>query len=377
MTIQTTLQSMLHDGKVQGYRYNACVLKYSRFYARSLIPFKPWKASPIVEMRFRRRSRRWGESAWLGSTVFFGARVIHIGLGRWSRRWSKSTRLRRAILLAGVRRRRWWRRLRQQRLVSLVSSSRLNGLNASCLVLVDAAQSTLSTHTFVISDKSYPKMFSVAKLIALAVCAQSASAALFMTSPVASSSWAAGQQQTISWQDDGNQPTLEAFGPASVSLAVGSAQQQTSLQTVIASVDVSTTSSIVFTPDPSVGANGGMYFIRIQSLSLKDATQTQYPALAFSAKFTMTGMTGTFNATVQQQIDGASGAPASGGSAPTTPAPATSPSATTSPSKTGSSTSGSSTPTPGGAAKDSGALGMVASGAAAIAGSVFAAAMLL
>ncbi|KAI0060017.1 hypothetical protein BV25DRAFT_1828444 [Artomyces pyxidatus] len=47
-----------------------------------------------------------------------------------------------------------------------------------------------------------------------------------MTSPVATTSWAAGQQFTISWQDDGTAPNLQQFGPSSIGLYAGSVQQQ-------------------------------------------------------------------------------------------------------------------------------------------------------
>jgi hypothetical protein len=94
--------------------------------------------------------------------------------------------------------------------------------------------------------------------------------------------------------------------------------QQTPLQQIVPSVDVSTTSSVQFTPDASIGPNGNEYFVRFESISLKDAKAPQFPALAFSAKFTMAGMTGTFNATVQAQIDGQSTAPIGG--APTSAA---------------------------------------------------------
>jgi len=150
-------------------------------------------------------------------------------------------------------------------------------------------------------------MFS--KAIISLVLAASALANVFITSPVASSTFTGGQQATITWQDDGMTPSLTSFGPASVGIYVGNANQQTLLQTITSSVDVSTTASIVFTPDATIGPSGNNYFIRIQSISLKDATNTMYPAQAFSAKFTMTGMTGTFNSTVQAEINGQSTAP--------------------------------------------------------------------
>jgi len=144
--------------------------------------------------------------------------------------------------------------------------------------------------------------------VSLALAA-SALANVFITSPVASTTFTGGQQATITWQDDGLTPTLASFGPAMVGVYVGNANQQTLLQTITSSVDVSTTSSIVFTPDATIGPSGDTYFIRFTSLGLKDATNSQYPAEAFSAKFTMTGMSGTFNSTVQAEIDGQSTAP--------------------------------------------------------------------
>lgn len=144
----------------------------------------------------------------------------------------------------------------------------------------------------------------------------SAFATVFVTAPVASTTFPAGTPATVSWQDDGKQPTLQAFGPAVLSIYAGNSQQQTLLQTIAPSVDVSTTQSVIFTPDPTIGSNGNEYFIRFQSISLKDSTQPQYPALAFSAKFSLSGMTGTFNSTVQSQIDGQSTAPIGGTAAP-------------------------------------------------------------
>jgi hypothetical protein len=47
-----------------------------------------------------------------------------------------------------------------------------------------------------------------------------------VTNPVASTSLPAGQQATVAWQDDGTSPTLASFGPASIGLYAGNAQQQ-------------------------------------------------------------------------------------------------------------------------------------------------------
>ncbi|TRM66898.1 hypothetical protein BD626DRAFT_484134 [Schizophyllum amplum] len=132
---------------------------------------------------------------------------------------------------------------------------------------------------------------------------------VYTTSPIASTTFTGGQPATISWQDDGESPSLKDFGPAKVSIYVGNAMQQTMLQEITPSTDVSTLGSIEFTPDASIGPDSGEYFIRFESLSLKDATSPQYPALAFSAKFAMSGMSGAFSSDAQKQIDGQSTAP--------------------------------------------------------------------
>jgi len=157
-------------------------------------------------------------------------------------------------------------------------------------------------------------MFSKA-LVTLAL-ASSVFATVFVTAPVASTTYSGGKPAVVTWQDSGSAPTLKDFGPAKISIYVGNAQQQTSLQTLNASVDVSLTNTINFTPDASIGPNSSEYFIRIESLSLKDPSQPQYPALAFSAKFTLDSMTGTFTADVQSQISGQSTAPLATQSSP-------------------------------------------------------------
>lgn len=139
---------------------------------------------------------------------------------------------------------------------------------------------------------------------------------VFVTSPVASTTWNGGSKQTVSWQDNGNAPNLAAFGPAMISIYAGNAQQQTLLQAISPNTDVSKSASVDFTVNPSIGPNSDNYFIRIESLGLKDPANPQFPALAFSAKFTLASMTGTFNSTVQAQIDGQSTAPIGGSTPP-------------------------------------------------------------
>jgi hypothetical protein len=215
--------------------------------------------------------------------------------------------------------------------------------------------------------------------IVLALAAQ-AFATVFITSPVASTTFSGGKQATVSWQDDGSSPSLKDFGPAKVSIYVGNAQQQTSLQLITGSVDVSTTASIQFTPDPTIGPNSNQYFIRIESLSLKDAKQPQYPALAFSAKFNMDNMSGTFSDAALAQIAGQSTAPLASQS---TTVPVSSNTATTKPtSAAASTTSGSSkaasatsSHASASATKSSGALSVKAGWTGAVLGAIVGVAM--
>jgi len=150
--------------------------------------------------------------------------------------------------------------------------------------------------------------------IFLTLCA-SALATVYTTKPVASTVYTGGVQAVVSWIDDGTPPTLAQFGNATISVYVGNAQQQTSLQTIVLSLDVSAIQTISFVPNPAMGPNSNEYFIRFQSLNAMDPADPQYPALAFSSKFTLDGMTGTFSAAIQDEIDGQSTAPLFGATA--------------------------------------------------------------
>jgi hypothetical protein len=147
-------------------------------------------------------------------------------------------------------------------------------------------------------------MLSSLLLLSLAVVAPLARANVYVTNPIAASSLPAGQPVSITWQDDNKVPLLASFGPASIGLYAGNQQQQTLLQMIATNVDVSKISTQSWTPSASVGPNFNSYFIRFTSNNLSDPTQAQFKAEAFSAKFALTGMTGTFNATVQAEING-------------------------------------------------------------------------
>jgi len=176
-------------------------------------------------------------------------------------------------------------------------------------------------------------IFSFAALAA----APSVLATVFMTSPIASTTCTAGTPCTISWQDDGTAPNLVAFGAADVGLWVGNSQQQTMLQPIQQAVNVATNSGIQFTPLASAGPNGNFYFIKFISEAGKDPNNAANPAEAFSAKFTLTGMTGSFNASVSSQIAGVTSAGGAASSIPPVAAPTTPASLTSASSKPASS----------------------------------------
>jgi len=140
--------------------------------------------------------------------------------------------------------------------------------------------------------------FSLA-LALVAAAIQQAHGAIYITGPVGSSKCTAGSSCPINWNDDGHQPSLAQIGMSTIGLYVGSVQIQYLLQS-ITTLDVSKASNFPFTPQASVGANSDQYFIRFTSLNLTSTTNQMYPYEAFSSKFTLSGMTGQFNATLQQ-----------------------------------------------------------------------------
>ncbi|KAF7362000.1 hypothetical protein MVEN_00545200 [Mycena venus] len=163
-------------------------------------------------------------------------------------------------------------------------------------------------------------MFSPSSAVVALALASSAFAALSVTSPTATIGFTGGQPANITWMDSADQPPLANFGLAKVSIYAGNSKEQTSLQTISESVDVTNPLFLTFTPDASIGPNSGQYFIRFESLTNKDPNDPSIPLLAFSHVFTMSGMTGVFNAQVQSEIDGQSTAPI-GGVAAATPSP--------------------------------------------------------
>jgi len=139
-------------------------------------------------------------------------------------------------------------------------------------------------------------------IVAIAALATSVRAGIYVTQPVATTVCNAGQACAVAWSDDGNSPALSAVGNCTVSVYIGSPQQQTLIFNINPSIDVSQNSQVSFSLDPTLGQSGHYYFIRFDSLALKDATNPANPYQGFSATFTMNGMTGTFTPAEQAQI---------------------------------------------------------------------------
>jgi len=201
-------------------------------------------------------------------------------------------------------------------------------------------------------------------------------ASVFITTPTATTTCHGGQQCQIAWQEDklNTPPLLADWGPTSVGIWVGSQQQQTQLQLIQDGVNVATTGSITFTPDPTIGPNDSVYFVRFTSDATKDPANPLFNVESFSAKFTLDNMSGQFNATVAAQIAGTSSAPISPpgpvpSSTPSTPSPASSsPASSGKPASSSSAAKTSTTPKPStGAAKPMAAVVPLAGVAAPIA----------
>jgi len=202
-------------------------------------------------------------------------------------------------------------------------------------------------------------------LVAVLAASTPAFAELAVTAPVGTTTCTGGQTCQVTWEDDHTGVTLAQQGNCTIALYTGGAQQQTFLQPIVfpGSVNVSTTSSVSFTVDPTVGPNGSNYFIRFSSTSLANPASTANPYLSFSAKFALAGMTGTFNQTVLNQIAATSTA----ASAPVTTT-ATTVHATTTTHATTTAHSTSTTATHSGAGLTAGVSGVLVAGAAVVAG---------
>ncbi|KAI0088258.1 hypothetical protein BDY19DRAFT_949955 [Irpex rosettiformis] len=151
-------------------------------------------------------------------------------------------------------------------------------------------------------------------IVTLALLAPSALANLAFTQPVATSSWAPGQNVNIVWQDDSNSPKLTDLGTGSFGIFVGGTTTQAQLVHITDSVNVATTSQINFQVPDGFGPSYTGYFVRFTSDSCVDkSTSLNFPCEAFSAKFAINNLSGSFNSTIQQIADNGSSSSQSAG----------------------------------------------------------------
>lgn len=113
-----------------------------------------------------------------------------------------------------------------------------------------------------------------------------------------------GKRLSVEWNDDGKAPTRRDWGRVNIYLATGSRDVQYKLQTLASNVSYNLQQAD-YSIDASVGPSGGYYFIRFEGTN---ASQTGgIPPMAFSARFNLDQMSGTFNSTIMSQLSGASG----------------------------------------------------------------------
>ncbi len=92
------------------------------------------------------------------------------------------------------------------------------------------------------------------------------------------------------------------WGRISIWLATGSTNTQYKLAQLAENLSPSMTSASAMIP-ANAGPNGKSYFLRFEGS--RTDNKTGYPVMAFSARFQLSGMTGSFNSTIQATNSGA------------------------------------------------------------------------
>jgi len=135
----------------------------------------------------------------------------------------------------------------------------------------------------------------LARALTLLALSCSALASISITNPIASTSLAGGKTLKVAWTADSDKttPLASAFGNSSVSIYTGSSSTQYLLET-FGYLNPHKTLSISKVVPKTLGPDATLYFIRIESLAATDSAGN--PLEAFSARFTLTGMSGEFTA---------------------------------------------------------------------------------
>ncbi|GAA5912871.1 GPI anchored serine-threonine rich family protein [Sporobolomyces salmoneus] len=166
--------------------------------------------------------------------------------------------------------------------------------------------------------------------IILAALTQAVLGSVYIVKPDGSDSFNAGKQITVTWLDNDSKPAATEFGPSTLKLATGSNTLHTNLATLAHIADPSKQLETPIEFDASWGPESDQYFILLESDSAKDPATNQ-PLQAFSARFQLNRMRGTFPPEALAQLSGSSvpASPSSTGQQPSSLLPAASSSAGT------------------------------------------------
>lgn len=125
-----------------------------------------------------------------------------------------------------------------------------------------------------------------------------------------------GKSLKLKWNDNNQTPKLSSdWGGINIFLAAGGEATQYKLQQLASNINVSKTHGS-YIVDASIGPNGQYYFIRMEGTK---TNSSGIPPMAFSARFTLSGMTGNFNSSVLAAAQGKEGsAPGSSSGASST-----------------------------------------------------------
>ncbi|EOR02800.1 hypothetical protein J056_003362 [Wallemia ichthyophaga EXF-994] len=138
-------------------------------------------------------------------------------------------------------------------------------------------------------------------IFALSAIASTTLARLSITQPISGDTIEGGEEYTVEWVERGEDVTLSDIGQSHVYLYAGNDSDSMVPLTQLGTVDA-TEKEFNTTIDPEIGQNGTYYTIRVVSDNLQsqkpEMAQYDYPYIAYSDIFELTGMTGTFNETL-------------------------------------------------------------------------------
>ncbi|GAA5824368.1 hypothetical protein JCM10212_004003 [Sporobolomyces blumeae] len=139
-------------------------------------------------------------------------------------------------------------------------------------------------------------------ILAGSLLVSQALASVYIVKPDGSDYFNAGKRITITWLDSEASPPASAMGPSTLYLATGSSTAHTNLATLATVDDPSKTLEVPITIDASWAPDTNQVFILLESNSAKDDSTGQ-PLQAFSARFRLSKMKGTFPAAALAQLE--------------------------------------------------------------------------